>query len=66
MVEAVFLQTLLCDLGPSAFPLTFLPSLYQIKVWGEKVVIYGIATNPVSLWQGVLLLCAPQWSLGFY
>lgn len=58
--KLVFLQTLVCDLEPSVFFLTFLLApCIKLKLWGQKVTIYGMVTNNVSLQQGVLFLCAP-------
>lgn len=56
--KLVFLQTLVYDLDPSVFSLTFLLApCIELKLWGQKVAIYGMVTN-ISLRQGVLFLCA--------
>lgn len=58
--KLVLLQTLPCDLDPSVFSLTFLLALcIELKLWGQKVTIYGMVTSNVFLRQEVLFLCAP-------
>lgn len=54
----MLLQTLACDLDPSVFSLTFLLApCIELKLWRQKVTIYGMVTSNVSAARSVVSVC---------